>query len=131
MVAIDKYKLFEMLGYKPEPGQRLVHDSGARIRVVCAGTRFGKSFLASKEGTTEMMIPGHRVWIVGPNYGLGEKEFRYIYEDLNQKLKLPIKSQHYDVRGGNMDIRTEWGSILEVKSADNPAVYNTDNAGWF
>lgn len=121
MLALDKGKLFERLGYRPEPGQKLVHDSTARIKVVCAGTRFGKSYLASKEGTAEMMVPGARGWIVGPSYGLGEKEFRYIYKDLVETLKLPIKSSHYDVRGGNMDIYTEWGSILEVKSADNPA----------
>jgi hypothetical protein len=61
-------------------------------------------------------------WIIGPNYVQGEKEFRVVYQDLVNKLKLggKIKKQ-YNVNQGQMRIEMPdgmGGHVLEVKSAD-------------
>ena len=128
--AIDLRKLVERLHLKTTKGEEMrlyesqwaVLSSVARIVVVAGNSRWGKSLLAGILGTAYMHIPDARVWIVAPNYPLGEKEFRYIYTFMNENLGLreSIVSQHYDVRSGNMDIKTAIGSVLEVKSADNP-----------
>jgi hypothetical protein len=69
-------------------------------------------------------MPDTRTWIVGPNYGLAEKEFRYIHEDLvikGKALGLPRpKVCQTNARSGQLYIRFPWGSIVECKSADNP-----------
>ena len=59
---------------------------------------------------------------MAPSYELGEKEFRYIFNFMfeNLGLKESVVSYHYDVRSGNMDIKTALGSQVQVKSADNP-----------
>jgi hypothetical protein len=119
---IDKWKLFERLEYKPHPRQFEVHCSDARFQVPCCGRRFGKSTWAAREMTYAMFLPEKRYWIVGPDYSLGEKEFRIVYTDLVSKLKLgsKLKQKSYSVKQGNMVLETPWNTILEVKSAHKP-----------
>ena len=122
---IDKWALFRELGYEVKhPEVRRFHDSTARVKVASAPRRTSKSYSAAKDILVECLTPGARVWIVGPNYGLAEKEFRYIHEDLVLKRKvlgLPApKVCQTNARSGQLYIKWPWGAILEGKSADNP-----------
>jgi hypothetical protein len=79
--------------------------------------------MAASEITAELMDPTKKVigWIVGPTYNLGEKEFRYVWEDM-QALKIlhKLPRKAYNVRTGEMFIEMPWGSRVEVKSAQYP-----------
>lgn len=117
---ISREKLFEQLGYTPHSElQWEMHRAEQRFRVACAGRRFGKSLWEGHELTLKMFVPDSINWIVGPDYGLGEKEFRVAYLDF-QKLGLLSRCQKsYNVKQGNM--RLYWkdnNSLLEVKSAE-------------
>jgi hypothetical protein len=70
MERLDKSALFRMLGHVPHRGQQLVHDSVARIRVVAAGSRWGKSRCAVMETLAAAVAPGPaaRMWIAGPRF---------------------------------------------------------------
>ena len=122
---IDKWKVFEMLEYFPtHPDVVAFHNSTARTKVCSAPRRSTKSYAAAKDALATILTPNTRTWIVGPNYGLAEKEFRYIHEDLvikRKKLGLPPPKQCFtNARSGALYIRFPWGSLVEAKSADNP-----------
>lgn len=67
---IDKGALFRMLAYVPHRGQQLVHESAARIRVIAAGSRWGKSRCAIMETLAAALAPGPaaRAWIAAPRF---------------------------------------------------------------
>jgi hypothetical protein len=113
---------FRLIGYEPHPKQWLYHNSKARFRVAVCGRRFGKSRMVAAARGKELFKPGTRGWIIGPTYDLGEKEFRYMWDDIVVKLKLgsKIHRKAYNVRSGEMYIEMPWGSRVDVKSADHP-----------
>lgn len=121
--VIDKNKLFELLEYKPHPHQAEIHESDARFLVPCCGRRFGKSIAAGHEITWRAMVPDRYIWIVGPTYKLGEKEFRVVYDDFVVKLpkagyRLKNMRKSYAVTQGNMRIALPWNTVVEVVSAE-------------
>jgi hypothetical protein len=122
--VIDKDKLFKEIGYDPHSGgQQQFHDSTARFRVACCGRRWGKSLSAGHDLTAYMFTPDAYYWIVGPNYSLGEKEFRVVYNDLKRKLFKYTSGKlrsSYNVKQGDMRIEMPWNTVLEVKSAEKP-----------
>lgn len=123
MNVLNKAKFFAEIGYTPHPKQRLYHNSKARFRMPCCGRRFGKSRMAGTDLEPELMLPNRRFWIVGPDYSLGEKEFRVIWDDLIIKLGLGRDKRvkkAYSIKQGHMYIELPWGSRVEVKSADHP-----------
>ena len=122
---LDREAIWRKVGYKPHPKQLLFHDSTARFKIPVCGRRFGKSRMAAAELLPEVMNPankGRRYWIVGPTYALGEKEFRYLWDDIIVKLGLGphVKRKAYNERTGEMFIEMPWGTRVEVKSADHP-----------
>jgi hypothetical protein len=116
---VDKSKLFGEIGYSPHSEeQQYIHDSDARFRIPCCGRRFGKSQAVGHEGTWKSFIPDAYIWVVGPNYALGEKEFRVIYDDLVRKLKVKGIRKSYNVKQGDMRIQMPWNTVIEVKTAE-------------
>jgi len=67
-----------------------------------------------------MFVPDSYIWIVGPTYKTGEKEFRVIYNDIIRKLRWPKVKKSYNVKQGDMRIEMPWNTILEVVSAERP-----------
>src|SRR5262245_1393838 len=53
---IDKFKFFDLVGYRPHPKQALFHKSQARFKIPICGRRFGKSQMAAKEFEPMLMI---------------------------------------------------------------------------
>ena len=120
--GIDKWTLFEKLGYEPHSeGQHNLHASSARFKIATCGRRWGKSLSAGMEFTANLFIPDTTWWIVGPTYKLGEKEFRVVHHNIINKLKLGKYVKHsYNIQQGNMRIEMPWNTVLEVQSADKP-----------
>jgi hypothetical protein len=118
-LAIDKLALFKKLGYEPHgPEQWAIHNSNARYNIPCCGRRFGKSQAAGHEITARAFTPDSYIWIVGPTYKLGEKEFRVVYDDFVRKLKIKQIRKQYNTLQGNMRIELPWNTVVEVVSAD-------------
>ena len=119
-----KWQWFAINGYEPHSGQRDVHISDARFRNTNAGTRGGKSRLAGEEAVPCLLVGPTRVWLVGQTYAMCEKEFRYIYERMTSPLMMDkfgsdcIVKETYDDKGGNMMVRTKWGSEVKCISLD-------------
>ena len=117
---------FEKTGYRPHPGQSLVHFDNTRHRVLCNGRRWGKSLFGGKEIETTAFVKNYlnqpmRGWIIGPNYTDAEKEFRVIYNTF-KSLGIDTISPKFisNVENGNMHIETSWGWDIQCRSAQKP-----------
>lgn len=124
-IKLDKWKLFELIGYEcNHPRVRDFHNSEARVKVAIAPRRGSKSYSAAHDVLDTILLPNTITWIVGPNYSLAEKEFRYIHEALvlkRDRLGLPKpKVCLTNPRSGQLYIKFPWGSIVEGKTADRP-----------
>lgn len=118
----QKRKYFKDIGYKPHDKQWLFHKSQARFRIAVCGRRFGKSLMSARDMTPDLFKPKKVFWIVAPNYSLGEKEFRVIWNDIMVRGGLAkdktVKGRYNKQHG--MSIEFPWQTIIEVKSADHP-----------
>jgi len=121
-----KDKWFEATGYRPHPGQSMVHYDNTRHRVLCNGRRWGKTLFGGKEIETTAFVKNYLSepmmgWIIGPNYGDAEKEFRVIYNTF-KALGIDTLSNKFikNAENGNMKIETNWGWSVECRSAQHP-----------
>ena len=119
---ISREMLFERLKFKPHSeGQWAAHRAAQRFRVQCCGRRWGKSQWAGHEFTLKMFVPQSVNWIIGPEYKLGEKEFRVVWNDFKALGLLGRCKKQYNILAGNMSIYLpELESLCEVKSAQKP-----------
>lgn len=125
-MMFDKSKWFAETGYKPHPGQSLVHYDNTRHRVLSNGRRWGKSMFGGKEMEGFAFVKNWRGepmrgWIIGPEYPDAEKEFRIVY-DTFKKLGIDTISSKFlnNTENGNMHIQTNWGFDLQCRSARHP-----------
>lgn len=114
--AVDRARYWRATGYRPHPGQRRLHESSARFRVVVAGRRWGKSLAAAKEIEPVAYEPGRRVWIVAPTYDLTDKVFREVWAELVTRRGFAAKASEPQRR-----IVTRSGTVIEGRSAESPA----------
>lgn len=125
--VLDKDAYFARTGYKPHQGQDIIHQAPSRFRVISNGRRWGKTYLGAKEcelcGFSKSAITGkpQMGWIVGPQYGDAEKEFRIVYDTFRQ-LGIDKHSIKFvnNPDNGSMHIKTTWGFELICKSAKHP-----------
>ncbi len=133
-MKLNKWHVFDQIGYKPHPGQQQIIESTARMRLVSAGRRFGKSDVGGHELVVEALYAAtvmeelkarrkrREFWIVGPEYTDSEKEFRVLYNMLSA-LQVPFDrpGTYNDPISGNMHISL-WGGAFQVhaKSAKYP-----------
>ena len=122
------------VGFDPHVGQLQVMESQARHKVVCAGRRFGKSYVGGHEllpyalsarfEANSLRERGIRreYWVVGPQYATAEKEFRVLW-NLMRKLGIPMDSpgSYNSTESGLMKISLWDGAfIVQCKSAQHP-----------
>ena len=118
-----KADFFKDMGYVPSPGQQEFHNSSARFKVFAAGSRFGKSMMAGAEVAYEFLRPNHRIWIIGTQYDLAEKEFNWALQFL-ARVKLPNGRNILDMckiinrQLGPKRIESSWGSSICTKSSE-------------
>lgn len=120
---IDKWKYFDLIGHKPYKKQLEFHRSDARFRIAVAGRRAGKSMMSARDLEPILMLPNKRIWVVGPTYDLGEKEFRVVWNDMIIKLGLGKEKtvrKSYAKKQGDLSIEFPWGTRIEVRSAERP-----------
>lgn len=95
--------------------QRLVADSDARFRVLIAGRRFGKSYLAINEVARAARQPRRRIFLVYPTYRQAKQ---VIWDHLKyrlQDLRWISKTNESD-----LTITLRNGSTISLRGADNP-----------
>lgn len=124
--VLRKDLYFEQTGYEPHNGQIEVHYDAHRHRVLSNGRRWGKTLLGGKEVEPTAFVTNRlgnpqRGWIIGPNYVDCEKEFRVVY-DTFKALGIDQVSSKFlkNSENGNMVIATNWGWVLECRSAAHP-----------
>jgi hypothetical protein len=124
--VLRKDLYFESTGYQPHPGQVKVHYDGHRHRAMSNGRRWGKTLVGGKEIEPCAFLRNRlgdpqRGWIVGPNYSDCEKEFRVVY-DTFRTLGIDQVSNKFlkNTENGNMVIATNWGFVVECRSAAHP-----------
>jgi hypothetical protein len=103
-------------------GQEKIVGYPSRFKVVACGRRFGKTAVATLVALATIMQPNRRVWVVGPEYVHVEKVFQELYTILVTQLKFIGKHKPNTVARkskGDYYLETEWGSIIEGKSASN------------
>jgi hypothetical protein len=92
---------------------------GKRFLALFGGSGLGKSMSAAREAEIVILRPKTTTWIVGPTYGLAEKEFRYIWEDLITTHRLPTRRATRDSTNRVYRIEFMNGSVVEGKSEEN------------
>lgn len=127
-LGLSRDAIFEQIGYQPHSGQRMVHASHARHRVVAAGRRYGKSKLGGSELVPEALITytnaqelldtgvRREFWIVGPEYSDAEKEFRVFY-NAAKALDMPFDrpGTYNNPESGDMHVSL-WGGAFKLSA---------------
>ena len=96
------------------PAQQTIFDDTSRFKVVIAGRRFGKTFLAIQALCYHARLPDQEVWYVAPSY----KQAKLI---VWRKLKNRLQDLRW-VRKTNeseLSIELKNGSRISLKGADN------------
>ena len=101
----------------PHPGQRKLHESQARYRVLACGSRWGKSTAAVREGMAAMLKEDSLGWVCSTTYELSDIIFSQIYWGWKKFLPEMVTSESSISRGV---IKLENGAVCQRKSADNP-----------
>ncbi len=129
---LNKRAFFADLGYVPHTGQREIHESTARCRVVACGVRWGKTRCAAMEGLAAAMAPAERSigWVVGPTYDLADRVFREMQLAVANHLRHRIVSIKESER--RIQLRNMAGGLSEIraKSADNPNSLLGEGLDW-
>ena len=117
---------FEQTGYSPHEAQKLVHYDNTRHRILSNGRRWGKTICGGKEAESMAFVKNFlgqpmQGWIIGPEYGDCEKEFRVVYNSM-KALGIDQVSTKFlnNVESGSMRIHTKWGFDLQCRSARHP-----------
>ena len=96
----------------PHPGQKEVHNSDARFKVLSAGRRWGKTRLGVNE-CVDVATKGGRAWWVAPTYKVSNVGWRPL-----QRMARRIPD--VIVKLGDRLVIFPGGGSIEVRSADNP-----------
>lgn len=96
---------------RPHPGQRAVHESPARFKVLACGRRWGKTRLGVNE-CLDVAARGGRAWWVAPSYKMSEVGWRPLSHLASQAGG--------EVRKGDRQIALPGGGTVTVRSADDP-----------
>lgn len=95
--------------------QRQVTESIARNRVVAAGRRFGKTYLAIREMAKVARLPNKRVWYVSPSYRMSKQ---IAWALLKEKLIEVRWAEKFNEQDLTAILRNK--STISLRGADNP-----------
>jgi hypothetical protein len=115
MERLNKSALFGLLAYVPHRGQRLVHDSSARIRAVAAGSRWGKSKCATFELLAFALSPGPaaRAWVAAPRFEVTDMLLELLVAQLRGGLAHRLLK--VDRRARRVLVRNLAGHVVTVE----------------
>jgi hypothetical protein len=92
--------------------QMRVFRCDKRFRVLVAGRRFGKTYLASVELLRAASSPGRMVWYIGPTY---KQAKRIAWNRLKELTRPYWKSKPHET---DLSIPLAWGSAIALRGAD-------------
>lgn len=122
-LKLRKEELFDLVGYKPHPGQLQIHRSRAKRRVIACGTRFGKSVVGIHECVAYLLEPREtaRGWLVAPTLDLTHRIFEHVVAILQSRFAHRVVG--FDTRNHRIVVVNLAGgqSELRAMSADRPA----------
>ncbi len=120
---LDKAAIFRAIGSTPHAGQMPGHRSRARFRVVCCGTRFGKTTLAVAEAVAALLTPRkHSIgWTIAPTLDLARLVFDRVAAEFQAHFAHRIKE--LSLRDQRLVIVNLGGGLSELrgKTTENPA----------
>ena len=124
-----RYRVFDMLNYKPHKGQIPIHNSKARFRILAGAARSGKTLTAVREVEVEALNPkGQIIWIVAPTYSITEKIFREVFRDLTVKYQHIYPVVRKSWREKRIELAT--GTEIVGKSCENPVSLLGEDVGF-
>lgn len=125
--AFSKGAYYEKIGYEPHEGQRDIHFTPSRFKVVSNGRRWGKTIFGAREAEpcafTRCWMTGKAQlgWIVGPQYTDAEKEFKVFYDSMREQgVDRDCIKFLNNPDSGSLHIKTNWGFELLGRSAAHP-----------
>ena len=95
--------------------QQVVSDCEARFRVLVAGRRFGKSFLAMNELAKIARFPNKRVYYVGPTYRQSKSVMWNLLKYKMQDIRWLAKANETD-----LTLTLKNNSTISLRGSDNP-----------
>lgn len=96
-------------------GQSIITDSDARFKVVVAGRRFGKTFLAMRELAKHARLPGQATFYVAPTYRQAKQT---VWKPL--KAKLLALNWISKINESDLTIELVNGSTISLRGSDKP-----------
>ena len=96
-------------------GQAEVSASPARFRVVIAGRRWGKTYLAIRELARVCRLPNRRAFYVAPTYRQAKQ---IVWDQL--KYRLMDLNWTRNINESDLTITLKNGSKISLRGADNP-----------
>lgn len=97
------------------PPQQTIANSKKRFRVVSAGRRFGKTFLAIRDLCYFARIPFRNIYYVAPTYRMAKT---VVWEDL--KMRLQNLRWVKKINETDLTIKLVNGSKISLRGSDNP-----------
>lgn len=116
--TISHEKLQAALGFEPHPTQKKIIESKARLKVICAGRRGGKTVVAGYEATKTLLEKNKRIWAVAPDFSLTLIVFDEVIKNLVELFG--DTGFKYSKRPHPVIEVPSTGSIMEGKSVENP-----------
>lgn len=105
----------EVIRHKLSVAQKAVFASPARFRVLVAGRRFGKSYLACLTLIEQAVNhPGTTAWYIAPTYRQGKQILWALLKRLTPRAYLDATNET------DLSMRFLNGSVLAIRGADNP-----------
>jgi hypothetical protein len=133
--ALDKFRIFESIGYTPHAGQVPVHASRAPRRVLACGVRWGKTTCAAAEAVAASLQPSppntfRRGWIAAPTYDLSDKVFREVALIFQSRLMpFVVRVSEHERLALVQNMGGGWTEI-RGKTAENPVSLLGEGLDW-
>lgn len=115
---LDVEAVKKKIGFTPSPWQESALQLLKRFNYIVGGKRCGKSMLTSYLAFRELLAAGRVIWIVAPTYELSTRVWDNI-EPWALKFSF-LKIRKNDPILGRSIENMVTGSVLRIKSADNP-----------
>jgi len=129
---LDRLALFQDFGYRPHPGQILVHRSNAKRRVLACAARWGKTTAAVAEAVAALLMPCESSlgWVAGPTFEHADRILKKTIEAIERACTHRI--HQVDLRKRRFIVRNLDGGLSQVqaKTADQPTSLLGEGIDW-
>jgi len=115
MKILNWKKLAQLIEFEPTQKQRYIIEHLKRFNITVGGKRVGKTKLAAFLALLEVLKMDKTIWVVAPQYALGERIWDYLFQWSTRYLEGILKP---NVQHNYIENKVA-GSIIRLKSADN------------